>query len=62
MLLSYCYILQILWLRLLDSLLRYSYILSFLTIPLVAYLSTWYLLPEKTSIVVLSFQITNAIV
>ena len=54
-------LLPVFWLSFPDILLSYWYILSDLAILLVAYLATWYLLNEKTSIVVMSFQITNAI-
>ena len=59
--LSYWYILPIVWLMFPDSLFSYWYILSDLSIPLVAYLATWYLLNNKTSIVVMQFHITNVI-
>ena len=45
-----------------DSLLSYWYILSCVgTMPLVSHLNTWYLLSDKTIIVVPLFQIANAI-
>ena len=58
---SYWYILHILWLRFPERLLRYWYNLSDLAVPLVAYLDTWYLLPERTSIAVPSFQMNHAV-
>ena len=58
---SYWYFLHILWFRSLYILLRYSYILSCLALPLGDDLDSWHLFPGITSIDVPSFKMTHAV-
>ena len=58
---SYWYLLYILWLRSPDSLLSYWYTLFCFVVPLGDDLDSWNLFPGITSIVVLSFYITHAV-